>query len=180
MKNDSTLEAPIAMTPSQTRRNFLSLGAKAGFVLLASSAAGSVWNAVRFLIPGAPRQGKEAFSAGQPEEYSLNAVDARWKDSKGIWVVRTLEGVYALASVSPAGCATEWVAKEQIFRCLCHGSEFYKSGVYFSGPKQKSLTRIAIEIGKTGDVRVDPAQKFSQERGEWGRPGSFLPILKAL
>ena len=184
MKNESSLIESTDMTSSETRilgsrRNFLSLGAKAGLLVLAGSAAGSVWKTFRFLIPGASH-GKAAFSAGQPEAYTLGSVDSRWKDSKGVWIIRTLEGIYALAAVSPAGCVTEWIAKEQIFRCPCHGSEFYKSGVHFSGPKQKSLTRMAIQLDKNGEVVLDPARKFSQERGEWARSGSFLPILKAL
>lgn len=165
---------------SSGRRDLLSAGAKLGLAALCLTAAGTLVKNIRFLMPRAEGESKNAFNAGASREYKLGAVDGRWKDTHGVWMVRTFEGLYGVSAVTEKGAPVEWDAKEQVFRDTRFGTAFYKSGVYFSGPRQKSLTRTAIRTSPEGFVFVDPSKKFRQDRGEWVRPESFLPLVKTV
>lgn len=161
---------------STQRRELLAAGAKLGFAALCLTAAGSLVKNLGRLIPGFPRGSAKAFSAGAARDFVLGAVDGRWKASHGVWMVRTFEGLYAVSAQTEKGAPVDWDDRDQVFRS--GQTAFYKSGVYFSGPRQKSLTRTAIRISEEGMVFVDPSRKFRQERGEWVRPGSFLALVK--
>ena len=58
-------------------------------------------------------------------------------------------GVYAL--IVSASLAEE----EQIFKCPCHGGQFYKNGVNFAGPPPKPLARAFVEVSDDGRLLVD-------------------------
>lgn len=178
MKKDSTFQSSTRM--SVQRRDLLAAGAKLGLAALCLTAAGAFFKNIRYLIPGAAAEKRNSFNAGDARDFSLGAVDGRWKDSHGVWLVRTFEGLYGVSAVTEKAAAVEWDSKNQVFRDVLLGTLFYKSGVYFSGPKQKSLTRTAIRISPEGFVFVDPSKKFRQDRGEWVRPGSFLPLVKTI
>lgn len=178
MKKDTALQSPSKM--SAQRRDLLAAGAKLGLAALCLTAAGTLVKNIRFLIPGAAAENKNAFNAGASRDFALGAVDGRWKDSRGVWLVRTFEGLYSISAVTEKGASVEWDSNQQVFRDALLGTTFYKSGVYFSGPKQKSLTRTAIRTSPEGFVFVDPTKKFRQDRGEWVRPGSFLPLVKTI
>lgn len=59
-------------------------------------------------------------------------VDERFKQSHGVWIVRTDDdvaqgglGLYALIAVcTHLGCTPNYLAAEAKFKCPCHGSGF--------------------------------------------------------
>ena len=55
-----------------------------------------------------------------------------------------------LVAVNPtcthAGCTVEWLAKEKIFLCPCHASEFKRNGNVQMGPATKPLANYETKI----------------------------------
>ena len=136
----------------------------------------------RFFFPNVLFEPPQSFKAGFPEEYTLAKVDLRWKKKFGTWLVRDIdnergEGFYALSTVcTHLGCTPNWLEAEQKFKCPCHGSGFRRSGVHFEGPAPRPLERYRIVFADDGQIMVDKSQKFQQEKGEWGKEGSFLSL----
>ena len=98
-----------------------------------------------------------------------------WKPRYGVWVIRNEEGFYALISVcTHLGCTPNWLANEKKFKCPCHGSGFYSTGINFEGPAPRPLERAAIEIAEDGQIEVDKSRVFLYELGGWDDPASFL------
>ena len=84
--------------------------------------------------------------------------------------------IYALQSVcTHLGCPPNWLAAEQKFKCPCHGSGFYISGINFEGPAPRPLERFKVALADDGQIMVDKSQKFQQELGQWSDPDSFIP-----
>ena len=93
----------------------------------------------------------------------------------GVWIVREPEGFYALiATCTHLGCTPNWLASENKFKCPCHGSGFYRTGVNFEGPAPRPLERARIVLAEDGQLLVDKSTKFQQEKGEWEKPEAFL------
>jgi len=102
-------------------------------------------------------------------------VDTRWKDAFSVWIVREADGFYALIAVcTHLGCSPNWLPAENKFKCPCHGSGFYRTGVNFEGPAPRPLERARIALSDDGQILVDKSVKFQQEKGEWDNPDSFL------
>ena len=136
----------------------------------------------RFFFPNVLFEPPAQFKAGFPEEYTLGNVDLRWKKTYATWVVRDIdpergEGFYALSTVcTHLGCTPNWLSAESKFKCPCHGSGFRKSGIHFEGPAPRPLERYRVVFADDGQIMVDKSVKFQQEKGEWTKPDSFLPI----
>lgn len=161
---------------SPGRRQFLSWFAVAwiGFVAATSGALALV---LRFMFPNVLFEPKSAFKAGYPDDYEVGRVDERWKDKYGVWIVRVNEGIYALSTIcTHLGCTPNWLQTENKFKCPCHGSGFYKTGVNFEGPAPRPLERLRIGLAEDGQILIDKSKKFQQEKGEWNSPDSFLTL----
>ena len=65
-------------------------------------------------------------------------------------------------------------AAEAKFKCPCHGSGFYISGVNFEGPAPRPLERFKVAVNDAGEIVVDKSQKFQEELKQWGDPDSFI------
>ena len=77
-----------------------------------------------------------------------------------IWMVREKEGIYALiAECTHLSCQPRWLEEQQIFKCACHGGQFYKNGVNFAGPPPRPLDRAHISMGNDGRLIVDKGKK---------------------
>lgn len=160
-----------------SRRKFVTSGIMIGSVTVAAAATGVLSHVLNFLFPSFLSDPKKVFKAGSPEEYRVGTVDARWKEEHKVWLVRTLEGMYALSSVyAPTGCSPVWLEQAQKFYCSCHENGFYKSGIRFEGPAVRPLERVALRLNTAGEIVVDGNKKFRQEKGEWNNPGSFLRL----
>ena len=169
------LRVPVADGGMTTRRGFLSWLTLAWTAFLSASLAGLVALG-RFMFPNVLFEPPQSFKIGFPDEYEIG-VDTRWKDKYGIWIVRNAEGMYALMAVcTHLGCIPNWLANEAKFKCPCHGSGFYVSGISFEGPAPRPLERVRIVLADDGQILVDKNRKYLYEKGGWDQPESFLGI----
>ena len=104
-------------------------------------------------------------------------MDVRFK-TKGIWIVREEGGIYALSTTcTHLGCTPNWLQAEGKFKCPCHGSGFYKTGINFEGPAPRPLERYMIGLAADGQIMVDKSRKFQKELGQWNDPDAYLEYL---
>ena len=74
------------------------------------------------------------------------------------------------------GCIPNWLGGENKFKCPCHGSGYYMSGINFEGPTPRPLERFAIAVDPDGYVVVDQSRIYRSELGEWENPESFIAL----
>ena len=159
-----------------SRRHFLSVAAWGGFFL---SLGVGLLGALRYMFPRVLFEPSLTFKAGRPEDYVVGEVNEKFKLAKRVWIVREKKGFYALLAVcTHLGCTPNWLSGEQKFKCPCHGSGFYKSGINFEGPAPRPLERLKIVLNEEGQIVIDKSKSFREERGEWDKPGASL-ILRA-
>ena len=159
---------------SMDRRSFIKWAA-IGWSAFAAVLAGYGSFIMRYLFPNVLFEPKQSFRAGIPNDYTVGEVSERFKDQHGVWIVRDNEKIYALATVcTHLGCTPNWQANENKFKCPCHGSGFYKTGIHFEGPAPRPLERYKIGLNDDGEIVIDKTRKFQQEKGEWSDPESFL------
>ena len=134
----------------------------------------------RFMFPNVLVEPPSQFKIGPPSDYPLGSVSTKWTAKRGIWVVHTdqYKGqglIYALASVcTHLGCTPSWLEGEQKFKCPCHGSGFYITGVNFEGPAPRPLERVGLRLAPDGALEVDKSVKFQEEKGQWEDGKSFV------
>ena len=118
-----------------------------------------------------------AFKAGFPKDFTIGEISEKFKKEYRTWIIRTEEGFYALfAKCTHLGCTPRWLAAENKFKCPCHGSGFYKSGVNFEGPAPRPLERFRVTLAEDGQLVVDSGIKYFYEKGDWTKPGAFLAL----
>ncbi len=169
-----------------TRRSFLFDVLLAPFVLawiaFATATTAFVLGVARFMMPNVLVEPPSRFKVGSPSDFPANTVSTKFKAEFGIWVVNAnVDGsqmVYALRSVcTHLGCTPSWLEGEQKFKCPCHGSGFYITGVNFEGPAPRPLERVGISLGADGLLEVDKSVTFQQEMGQWSDGASFVPMV---
>jgi cytochrome b6-f complex iron-sulfur subunit len=178
----SAAKPPAAKT-AMPRRSFLSWMTLAWVAFTASMLA-AVTATARFMFPNVLFEPPPTFKAGYPNEIQVGQVDERFKQKFAVWLVRTAydayanaSGIFALSTVcTHLGCTPNWLEAEQKFKCPCHGSGYYKTGVNFEGPTPRPLERFAISLADDGQILVDKSRKFQQEKGEWNNPAAFLKL----
>jgi len=160
-----------------TRRKFPAV-LTAGWVFLTLALGGLASVLGRFMFPNVLFEPVAKFKAGMVNDYSIGEVDERWKEKFGIWIVRTETIMYALITTcTHLGCTPNWLPSQNKFKCPCHGSGYYKTGVNFEGPAPRPLERAKIFIDPAdGQIVVDKATSFHQERGEWTNPDAFIKL----
>lgn len=137
----------------------------------------------RFMFPNVLVEPPSKFKVGPLSDYPINTVSNKWKDQFGIWIVHTdqYEGrnmIFALTSVcTHLGCTPNWLDGEQKFKCPCHGSGFYITGVNFEGPAPRPLERAGIRIAEDGMLEVNKSVKFQEEMGQWTDPTSYVSVV---
>ena len=158
------------------RRTFIKWSS-VGWGAFAAVMAGYGTLIVRYLFPNVLFEPKQSFRAGFTDDYSVGDVSTRFKDKYGVWIVRDQEKIYVLATIcTHLGCTPNWLANENKFKCPCHGSGFYKTGINFEGPAPRPLERYKVTLNDEGEIVVDKTKKFQQEKGEWNDPESFIPV----
>ncbi len=163
----------IPLGTGVTRRSFLSLLGWA-WVAFTAASLGALSTMLRFAFPNVTFEPPLKFKAGFPDTYNPG-VDERFKDAHRVWIVRNDLGFYALSTIcTHLGCTPNWLQAEQKFKCPCHGSGYYITGVNFEGPAPRPLERFQITLADDGQIEIDESVKFQQELGQWGLPGSFL------
>eukprot|EP00456_Euglypha_rotunda_P077350 TRINITY_DN729_c0_g1_i2.p1 TRINITY_DN729_c0_g1~~TRINITY_DN729_c0_g1_i2.p1 ORF type:complete len:363 (+),score=63.92 TRINITY_DN729_c0_g1_i2:3066-4154(+) len=153
----------------------------AAWAAMAEVGALGALETARFMMPNVLVEPPSKFKVGPLSDYPLNSVSNKWKDQYGVWIVHTdqYEGqnlIFALASVcTHLGCTPSWLDGEQKFKCPCHGSGFYITGVNFEGPAPRPLERMGLKIAE-GMLEVDKSMKFQEEMGQWTDPASFVAV----
>lgn len=135
----------------------------------------------RFMMPNVLVEPPTKFKIGPPNDYAPGTVSTKWQAQFNIWVVNgEIDGaqmIYALSTVcTHLGCTPNWLEGEQKFKCPCHGSGFYKTGVNFEGPAPRPLERVGIRLAEDGMLEVDKSVKFQKELGQWANPSSFVSV----
>jgi cytochrome b6-f complex iron-sulfur subunit len=131
---------------------------------------------LRFLFPNVLNEPPSRIKVGFPDNFEEGKVTDRFKD-QNTWVVRHDNIIYALSTTcTHLGCTPNWLEREQKFKCPCHGSGFYISGINFEGPAPRPLERWAVSVGDDGQIVVDKSKKFQYERGDWSNPESFIKV----
>lgn len=135
----------------------------------------------RFMFPNLINEPPAQFKIGLPSEYGMG-VDERFKETMGVWIVRTSQdvaqaasGFYALLTTcTHLGCTPNYLAAESKFKCPCHGSGFRTTGINFEGPAPRPLERARIVLADDGQLLVDKSRKFQFEMGQWVDPEAFV------
>lgn len=159
-----------------TRRDFFSLTGWA--MVLGSLSIGGV-GFLRFMFPRVLFEPDPTFKAGFPNEYPPGSVSEKYIPSQRVWIANLPEegGLVAISAIcTHLGCTPRWLASEEKYKCPCHGSGFTKDGINFEGPAPRPLERYKIGLAEDGQILIDKSKTFLSEKGEWGKPGSYLPV----
>ncbi len=131
---------------------------------------------LRMLFPRVLFEPASSFKAGLRGDYIVG-VSEKYTPERRVWIVKEQDQMYALIAIcTHLGCTPRWLSLENKFKCPCHGSGFTAQGVNFEGPAPRPLERAKIFIGDDGQIVVDKGVQFRWEKGEWGKPGSFIPV----
>jgi cytochrome b6-f complex iron-sulfur subunit len=179
--------AATATTPTSDRRGFMIGSLFVSWVAVAwtsftAGVAAATAMCGRFMFPNVLAEPPSTIKVGLPGNYDQEDVNERYKAEGGFWIVRSArysgqDIIYALQSVcTHLGCPPNWLANEQKFKCPCHGSGFYITGINFEGPAPRPLERFKVTLADDGQILVDKSQKFQQELGQWSDPDSFIAV----
>jgi cytochrome b6-f complex iron-sulfur subunit len=106
------------------------------------------------------------FKAGAPADYALGEISEKYKQDERVWIIRDEQGIYVLfAKCTHLGCTPRWLAAEDKFKCPCHGSGFYKSGMNFEGPAPRPLDRFGVSLDENGQLVVDKSKIYKMQAG---------------
>jgi len=168
--------ATKAEPDSVDRRTFIKWLA-IGWGAFAAIVAGYGTLVLRFLFPNVLFEPKQSFRVGFPDDFEIGKVSEKFKAKFGVWIVRDAEKIYALSTTcTHLGCTPNWLDNENKFKCPCHGSGFYKTGINFEGPAPRPLERFRIGLSDDGEIIIDKNEIYQQEKGEWTNPESYLPV----
>ncbi len=83
------------------------------------------------------------------------SVSASQPNTNSIFLIKSAKGtVTALeATCRHRGCPVAWVAKDKLFECPCHGSEYASSGKVVQGPAMSNLYSHQVVV-RAGQVWV--------------------------
>jgi cytochrome b6-f complex iron-sulfur subunit len=170
---------PDDTSPLVSRRVWMGLawGAFTASSVAALAATG------RFMFPNVLNEPPQQFKVGLPADFGMG-VDERYKESSGVWIVRTADdmvqhasGFYVLSTTcTHLGCTPNYLLAEAKFKCPCHGSGFRVTGINFEGPAPRPLERVRVVLAEDGQILVDRSRHFQYELGQWIDPESFLKI----
>ena len=147
---------------------------------LTAACGAMVLGLARFMFPNTLVEPPMTFKIGPPSDYPPESVSTKFKAERGIWIVRSTmyngqDQIVAISTVcTHLGCTPNWLEGEQKFKCPCHGSGFYKSGVNFEGPAPRPLERHGLQLAPDGMLEVDKSKKFQEELGQWEDGTSFV------
>jgi cytochrome b6-f complex iron-sulfur subunit len=138
-----------------------------------------------FFGPKVLKEPKKQWRVAKLEAFSMpNTVDESFKRTPdggtGFWLVNLQPAENKLVAINTVcthlGCIPNWLAGENKFKCPCHGSGYYMTGVNFEGPTPRPLERFAISVDPDGYVNVDQSKIYRSELGEWENPESFVML----
>ena len=152
------------------RRDFLT---NVGWTGILGTLAVSFGGFARLLFRRAPVQPPTVFSAGRPADYRPGTVSDRFLREWRVFIVRHEQRVFAVyGSCTHLGCTPRWDRRADRFKCPCHGSGFTAQGVNFEGPAPRPLDRARVWLDRDGQLRVDVATRYAQDR--WEDDGAWV------
>ena len=99
-------------------------------------------------------------------DHALGEISEKYKQDERVWIIRDEQGIYVLfAKCTHLGCTPRWLAAEDKFKCPCHGSGFYKSGMNFEGPAPRPLDRFGVSLDENGQLVVDKSKIYKMQAG---------------
>ncbi|WP_437223204.1 ubiquinol-cytochrome c reductase iron-sulfur subunit [Planctomicrobium sp. SH661] len=148
---------------------------------VAMSAVAGAWGLgiARFMMPNMVLELPSKFKVGPPSDFPPGTVSEKYKASRGVWIVHSTQYdgrdlIYGLLSIcTHLGCTPNWLEGEQKFKCPCHGSGFYITGINFEGPAPRPLERVGLRRSEDGMLEVDKSLKFQEELGQWSDTKSY-------
>ncbi len=166
-----------AAAPEMTRRGLFSWAVVA-WVGFTAAIGGCMTAFGRFMFPNVLFEPPTSFKVGRPDDFPVGVVDERFKEANGVWIINNEGRLTALIAIcTHLGCPPAWLEAQNKFKCPCHGSGYYKSGINFEGPTPRPLERAKISIDPDdGQILVDKSQKFLWEQGQWDDPNSFIEM----
>ncbi len=180
---DGAGRAHASLPPA--RREFLQKGlSMIGWgSLFALGGAGAI-ETVRFFSPSVVFHPPSTYEIGtidnfatgaDPDAYGVIHVESRWKKEHRFFVVRENSRIYSLfARCTHLGCTVNWFQGLKIFKCPCHGSQFYSNGVNFAGPAPRPLDRLKIYTNAKGNLVVDTSVVY--DINEFERQEVFIRL----
>ncbi|HEY1381733.1 MAG TPA: Rieske (2Fe-2S) protein [Gemmataceae bacterium] len=171
--------APPPAKKGEDRRNFIVRFITSPFAIAWAAFCGTMaaWTlgSTRFLYPNVLSEPPSKVRVGPPSDFEEGKVTDKFKD-RNMWVVRYQGKIYALSTTcTHLGCTPNWLEADKKFKCPCHGSGFYITGVNFEGPAPRPLERWAIGE-EDGQLVVDKSKKFQRELGQWDNPESYFKV----
>jgi cytochrome b6-f complex iron-sulfur subunit len=171
--------AAPAAKKGEDRRNFIVKFVSSPFAIawaaFSATMAGWVLGSTRFLYPNVLSEPPSKVRVGPASNFEDGKVSEAFKD-RNMWVVRYQGKIYALSTTCTHLCCTpNWLEADKKFKCPCHGSGFYITGVNFEGPAPRPLERWAIGE-EEGQLVVDKSKKFQRELGQWDNPESYFKV----
>lgn len=166
-----------AAKPGETRRGFfryLTDSVVIGWTAMTASIAAMTVGTTRFMFPNVLAEPPNKIKVGEPALFEEGKVVETYKD-RGIWMVRNQGKIYALNTMcTHLGCTPNWLEADKKFKCPCHGSGFYITGINFEGPAPRPLERWAISVADDGQLLVDKSRKFQYELNQWDNKDSYF------
>jgi len=160
-----------------TRRSFLRFIGCGSFFLTVGIAVAS---SIRFLFPRVLFEKPTIFKIPSPEEFRLEEgmdlkIFEQWKEEQSVWIVRDRNRIYAInAKCTHLGCTPNYFPDERIFKCPCHGSQYYENGINFAGPATRPLDRLHISLDRDGKIIIDKSRIYTYK--EFDRKGAYLNV----
>lgn len=159
-----------------TRRDFFSY-LTVGWVTYGAAISAMLGFVFRYLYPNVKFEPPMTFIAGKVSDFATDGVDERFKNGFGVWIVRSEGQLFALSNIcTHLGCIPNWLSAESKFKCPCHGSGFYVSGINFEGPAPRPLERYKIGVNAQGYIVVDKTKVYRQEKGQWNNADSYIKV----
>ena len=171
--------AKKAADASKSSRKQFSIALAVGWSMLAF--VGSLFGIMfqDFFGPKVLKEPKKVYRVGKPEDFGNAGTVYDFKPS-GFWIVNLQPDENRLVALSiictHLGCIPAWLEGDKKFKCPCHGSGYYISGINFEGPTPRPLERFAISKDPDGFLVVDESKVYRSELGEWENPESFYAI----
>jgi cytochrome b6-f complex iron-sulfur subunit len=146
-----------------SRRDFFTRLGWGGFGIFG---VGILLGFVRSAFPRVLFQPASTFKAGAPGDFAVGEVSDKFMAEQRVWIIREKEGIYAIfAKCTHLGCTPRWLAAEDKFKCPCHGSGYYRSGLNFEGPAPRPMDRFKVDVNENGQLVVDKSTVFKMQPG---------------
>jgi len=136
---------------------------------------------LRFFYPRVLFEPPSKFKVGFPSDYPPGQVNTEYQKEFGTWIIRLQDGrFFAMESkCTHLGCTPSWMDAQKKFKCPCHGSGYYITGLNFEGPAPRPMDRFKISLAEDGQLLVDKTIKFAGVPGKESNnqyPQSLLKV----